>query len=187
MPSLRSCSVGPPRWAIHGPTRLNRHPCRFTHYAEPERSLTMGQENQKPKQRQKRGELTLDLVVRWYASPVGAGLPAKVVNDDAGILTPRGALRFFASRLAPTSTSLAVDPCTPERQWSAVRPPSPASRLLQVDRCTSAGDWSAVRLPSPASQLPTGFSRFSPIKRCKNAYNVVISAYTFLLYKYLII
>jgi hypothetical protein len=108
MPSLRSCSVGPPRWAIHGPTRLNRHPCRFTHYAEPERSLTMGQENQKPKQRQKRGELTLDLVVRWYASPVGAGLPAKVVNDDAGILTPRGALRFFASKLAPTSVSLAL-------------------------------------------------------------------------------
>jgi hypothetical protein len=29
MPSLRSCSVGPPRWAIHGPARLNRHPCRL--------------------------------------------------------------------------------------------------------------------------------------------------------------
>jgi hypothetical protein len=27
---------------------------------------------------------------------------AMVVNDDAGCLTPRGALRFFASRLAPT-------------------------------------------------------------------------------------
>ncbi|MEJ5060363.1 MULTISPECIES: outer membrane lipoprotein carrier protein LolA [unclassified Pseudomonas] len=35
-------------------------------------------------------------------SPVGAGLPAMVVNDDAGHLTPRRALRFFASRLAPT-------------------------------------------------------------------------------------
>ncbi|WP_460158072.1 outer membrane lipoprotein carrier protein LolA [Pseudomonas sp. S2_H10] len=35
-------------------------------------------------------------------SPVGAGLPAMVVNDDTGHLTPRSALRFFASKLAPT-------------------------------------------------------------------------------------
>jgi len=27
-------------------------------------------------------------------------LPAMKVNDDAGILTPRGALGFFASKLA---------------------------------------------------------------------------------------
>jgi hypothetical protein len=33
---------------------------------------------------------------------VGAGLLAKVVNDDAGILDERGALRFFASKPAPT-------------------------------------------------------------------------------------
>ncbi|MGY2316922.1 outer membrane lipoprotein carrier protein LolA [Pseudomonas sp. SDO5522_S412] len=30
--------------------------------------------------------------------PVGAGLLAKIVNDNAGRLTPRGALRFFASK-----------------------------------------------------------------------------------------
>ena len=35
-------------------------------------------------------------------SPVGASLLAMVVNDDTGNLTPRGALRFFASKLAPT-------------------------------------------------------------------------------------
>jgi hypothetical protein len=29
-------------------------------------------------------------------------LLAKVVNDDAGILIQRGALRFFASKPAPT-------------------------------------------------------------------------------------
>src|SRR5689334_3191631 len=34
--------------------------------------------------------------------PVGASLLAMEVNDDAGSLTPRGALRFFASKLAPT-------------------------------------------------------------------------------------
>jgi hypothetical protein len=34
--------------------------------------------------------------------PVGASMLAMVVNDDAGNLTPRGALRFIASMLAPT-------------------------------------------------------------------------------------
>jgi hypothetical protein len=34
--------------------------------------------------------------------PVGASLLAMVVNDDAGHLTACGALRFIASRLAPT-------------------------------------------------------------------------------------
>ncbi|AWY39714.1 hypothetical protein DKY63_07295 [Pseudomonas putida] len=33
---------------------------------------------------------------------VGASLLAMVVNDNAGCLTPRGVLRFIASRLAPT-------------------------------------------------------------------------------------
>ncbi|MDQ0738164.1 outer membrane lipoprotein carrier protein LolA [Pseudomonas sp. W4I3] len=34
--------------------------------------------------------------------PVGASLLAKIANDNAGHLTPRSALRFFASKLAPT-------------------------------------------------------------------------------------
>ncbi|OOV97967.1 hypothetical protein MF6394_19425 [Pseudomonas sp. MF6394] len=34
--------------------------------------------------------------------PVGASLLAKVVNDDAFYLKERGALEFFASKLAPT-------------------------------------------------------------------------------------
>ncbi|MCP2020033.1 UNVERIFIED_ORG: hypothetical protein J2Y84_004294 [Pseudomonas reinekei] len=34
--------------------------------------------------------------------PVGASLLAMEVNDDVGSLAPRGALRFFASKLAPT-------------------------------------------------------------------------------------
>ena len=37
---------------------------------------------------------------------VGASLLAKIVNDDAGILSARGALRFFASKLAPTGVVL---------------------------------------------------------------------------------
>ena len=70
MPSLRSCSVGPPRWAILGPARLNRHPCRFTHCAEPPLGLSMGQENQKPKQiKSARGGLTADLIGSRTRSP----------------------------------------------------------------------------------------------------------------------
>ncbi|MNN55669.1 hypothetical protein D3C81_1705580 [compost metagenome] len=35
VPSLRHCSVGPPRSAIHGRARLSRHPCRDAHCATP--------------------------------------------------------------------------------------------------------------------------------------------------------
>jgi len=37
---------------------------------------------------------------------VGAGLLAKVVNDDVGILDERGALRLFASKPAPTEKQI---------------------------------------------------------------------------------
>jgi hypothetical protein len=36
------------------------------------------------------------------AKPVGAGLSAMVVNDNARVLDRRGALETIASRLAPT-------------------------------------------------------------------------------------
>ncbi|POA79497.1 hypothetical protein C1890_06610 [Pseudomonas sp. DP16D-R1] len=35
-------------------------------------------------------------------STVGASLLAMIVNDNAARLAPRGALKFIASRLAPT-------------------------------------------------------------------------------------
>jgi hypothetical protein len=38
------------------------------------------------------------------ATSVGAGLPAKDVNDDARCLENRAACDFFASKLAPTET-----------------------------------------------------------------------------------
>jgi hypothetical protein len=47
MPSLRSCSVGPPPSAIHGRGRLTRHPCRVAHCAEPALGLSMGRAPQK--------------------------------------------------------------------------------------------------------------------------------------------
>ncbi len=43
VPSLRSCSVGPPPSAIHGRGRLPRHPCRGAHCAEPALGLPTGQ------------------------------------------------------------------------------------------------------------------------------------------------
>ena len=36
---------------------------------------------------------------------VGASLLAKIVNDNASILEERGALEFFASKLAPTAVA----------------------------------------------------------------------------------
>jgi len=50
IPSLRSCSVGPPRSAIHGRARLTRLPCRVAHCAEPALGLPKGQEDQNQKQ-----------------------------------------------------------------------------------------------------------------------------------------
>ena len=47
VPSLRLCSVGTPPRAIHGPSRLSRHPCRSTHSTEPPLGLPGGLADQK--------------------------------------------------------------------------------------------------------------------------------------------
>ncbi len=47
VPSLRSCSVGPPPSAIHGRRRLTRHSCRVAHCAEPPLGLSRGRLPQK--------------------------------------------------------------------------------------------------------------------------------------------
>ncbi|OPK03632.1 hypothetical protein BZ164_15445 [Pseudomonas veronii] len=44
------------------------------------------------------------------ACSVGAGLPAKNVNDNAHILGARGAWTFFASKLAPTEGGVFIAP-----------------------------------------------------------------------------
>ena len=90
--------------------------------------------------------------------PVGAGLPAMVVDDNAGDLDVRGALESIASRLAPTVFRRGHVPlwelaC---QRWSltitrvnwinaARLSPSPASWLLQFF-CVDAvpcGSWLA--------------------------------------------
>ena len=50
VPSRRFSSVGTPPRAIHGPSRLSRHPCREAHCAEPPLGLPMGRVDQDQKQ-----------------------------------------------------------------------------------------------------------------------------------------
>ena len=66
IPSLRSCSVGPPPSAIHGRGRLTRHPCRVAHCAEPPLGLSMGRAPQKTP----RGGLPAGLPLQAYALPL---------------------------------------------------------------------------------------------------------------------
>ncbi|MCY1265704.1 hypothetical protein D9M70_140940 [compost metagenome] len=103
MPSLRSCSVGPPPSAIHGRRRLTRHPCRVAHYAEPPLGLMRGRVPQK-RPRRPTGRpvcwirLSVMYLFEWQAAiaskphrinavPVGAGLPAKGPHDSTSSLT----------------------------------------------------------------------------------------------------
>ena len=106
IPSLRSCSVGPPPSAIHGRGRLNRHPCRFAHCAEPALGLPMGQikinSQINSRAEQSHGNSNSNsfaskpapTLVRggWDSSDrhhnlVGAGLPAKAVAHPASATT----------------------------------------------------------------------------------------------------
>ncbi|MNC54465.1 hypothetical protein D3C75_1039500 [compost metagenome] len=48
-------------------------------------------------------------VSAWARSFVGAGLPAMVVNDDAGELDERGVLESIASRLVPAGVCSTQD------------------------------------------------------------------------------
>ena len=45
---------------------------------------------------------------------------AKVVNDDVGCLDGRGALGFFASKLAPASEGYAFETTTGTRQFAVI-------------------------------------------------------------------
>ncbi|RKS28218.1 hypothetical protein BJ917_1089 [Pseudomonas sp. WPR_5_2] len=108
MPSFRSCSVGPPRSAIHGRARLNRHPCRFAHCAEPPLGLSRGQTPRKAKARR---PYSRPGFCRGTPSPVGAGLSgrriaAKTVAGSASASTD-GPL--FAGKPAPTRGTRALE------------------------------------------------------------------------------
>ena len=152
MPSLRSCSVGPPPSAIHGRGRLTRHPCRVAHCAEPALGLTRGRT---PQQRPRRptgrpgcwvrssvmylwlsGRLREqarkeDVVVHGFCarhrSNVGAGLLAKAECQPTKMLNDKP-----HSRASPLPQGLGTSANT----RSAARPPSLAGHSIAVDRRT---------------------------------------------------
>ena len=100
MPSLRSCSVGPPPSAIHGRGRLTRHPCRVAHCAEPPLGLPRGRVPQKHREAAYRPAC---LFKRTH-SPCGSE-PARdeALSVDINVECKSA----FASRLAPTVGFLA--------------------------------------------------------------------------------
>jgi len=151
MPSLRSCSVGPPPSAIHGRGRLTRHPCRVAHCAEPALGLTRGRT---PQQRPRRPtgrpgcwvRSSVMFLVDWQAAiackpaptvftantnysndtkPVGAGLPAK---------RPAHLTLMLADRPPSQASQLPQGQSTSARFRSAGRPPSRASRIAAPPR-----------------------------------------------------
>ena len=77
IPSLRSCSVGPPRSAIPGRARLTRHPCRVAHCAEPALGLPMGQEDQDQQQIKNKAR-------RPDSRPDFAGVPRSTLSLQEG-------------------------------------------------------------------------------------------------------
>jgi hypothetical protein len=91
MPSLRSCSVGPPPSAIPGRGRLTRHPCRVAHCAEPALSLSRGRLPPQPPRRpeSRPGSLVRAFPHSGYVhrSPVGAGLLAMASVQPIHALT----------------------------------------------------------------------------------------------------
>ncbi len=150
MPSLRSCSVGPPPSAIHGRGRLTRHPCRVAHCAEPPLGLTRGRTpQQRPRRPTGRPGCWVRSSVR-YLVDWPAAIASKLAPTGTEYICKQlvGWQAAIASRLAPT-----VELGTFERNWSADRPPSQASQLPQGLR-TSANTRSADRPPSRAGSLP---------------------------------
>jgi hypothetical protein len=80
MPSLRSCSVGPPPSAIHGRGRLTRHPCRVAHCAEP--AFGLWERGRQIKFKSQSQCNCKNQQLRWFASESGGS-----VNTFIGIRT----------------------------------------------------------------------------------------------------
>ena len=152
MPSLRSCSVGPPPSAIHGRERLTRHPCRVAHCAEPPLGLMRGRT---PQQRPRR---PTGRPVCWVRSTVMYLVDCQVAI--ASKLAPTGIEYIckvsvdwqaaFASRLAPTEEQRqnGVHPASHHSSGRAlarlqllilIHPP-----LREAEWRYSSGDWRAA-------------------------------------------
>ncbi len=116
MPSLRSCSVGPPRSAIHGRARLPRHPCRGTHCAEPPLSLSRGRAPPKSRSEAACQPTWLQanaLPRRYCRAKRGCDLLILIFSRSQPAAAPTGGIEYvrnrwvgcqgaFASKPAPT-------------------------------------------------------------------------------------
>ncbi len=113
MPSLRSCSVGPPPSAILGRARLTRHPCRVAHCAEPPLGLSRGR---LPPPQPRRPE-----------SRPGSSVVYTLLHCG-------GRTSFGCLHIPPVGAGLLAMASVQPIQTSTDPPLSPASRLLH-------GDW----------------------------------------------
>ncbi|MGF6558127.1 hypothetical protein ABIA48_004507 [Pseudomonas sp. S30_BP2TU TE3576] len=120
MPSLRSCSVGPPPSAIHGRGRLTRHPCRVAHCAEPALGLTRGRTPQKQSEAAYRPACLRGSFDCDVPAPVRPPSRASSLPQGIGYTCEKlaGWQAAFASKPAPTG-GLGVS----VRNWPAIRPP----------------------------------------------------------------
>ncbi len=110
MPSLRSCSVGPPPSAIHGRGRLTRHPCRVAHCAEPPLGLSRGRPPPQPPRRPE--------------SRPGSLVVCTLPHCD-------GCTNFGYLHIPPVGAGLLAMASVQPIHASTDPPLSPASRLLQ--------------------------------------------------------
>ncbi len=126
VPSLRHCSVGPPRRAIHGPARLSRHPCRDAHCAMPafgQRGLTgRPDQDQEPKQEQERGTCRPYVVEPPLSR--ASSLPQWACGEHKTHEHPR----------SPVGASLLAMPSAHPTSPQTDPPPSRASPLPQEER-----------------------------------------------------
>jgi len=176
IPSLRSCSVGPLRSAIHGRAQLTRHPCRVAHCAEPALGLPMEQEgqdqDQKQKQQLQRGDLRDDLRLEACAFPCGSRACSRWTltmtpchwKNTMPLRPLSGWLFIYGIRTRPAARNTArskdrslvsLDSSyrdNGERGTSKRQ----AGSLLQFDSGASGRYRSAMRPPSRASSAPTG-------------------------------
>jgi hypothetical protein len=157
MPSLRSCSVGPPPSAIHGRGRLTRHPCRVAHCAEPALGLTRGRTPQKQSEAAYRpacllGSFVCDVPAAVRPPSRAGSLPQldRVHSVEIGWLAGRlreqarshnwteyirwklvGWQAAFASRLTPTEEQRPIG--VPPRSSPLIRPSVSSPAALDLD------------------------------------------------------
>ena len=172
MPSLRSCSVGPPPSAIHGRGRLTRHPCRVAHCAEPPLGLSRGRciEDQK---------LQASLTARPLSGEQVNAFPCRSCRAKASaamllilpLPLPLLLLLLWLLDLLPLSQrpNAGVAQGAPRQGCRGSRPrPWMADGGGPPEQCRSEGMPSLGEAPNGGAKPFAYFWRFSKVTRCKS-------------------